>query len=171
MDINFEFFSIEPSAIIGVLCNTLILFLIFKKFLFGPVNKIIEERKAQVSKTYDEADRALKKAKDMESEYAQKLEGAKEESAEMVKAASKRAQLRSDEIIAEARNEAAGIVTKANADIERERKRAVNKIKDQISDMAVDIAGKVIGREVSTDEEQDRLIDEFIGELDDDGDK
>ena len=32
-------------------------------------------------------------------------------------------------------------------------------------------AGKVIGREVSTDEEQDRLIDEFIGELDDDGDK
>ena len=75
MDINFEFFSIEPSTIIGVLCNTLILFLIFKKFLFGPVNKIIEERKAQVSKTYDEADRALKKAKDMESEYAQKLEG------------------------------------------------------------------------------------------------
>lgn len=61
MDINFEFFSIEPSTIIGVLCNTLILFLIFKKFLFGPVNKIIEERKAQVSKTYDEADRALKK--------------------------------------------------------------------------------------------------------------
>ena len=171
MDINFEFFSIEPSTIIGVLCKTLILFLIFKKFLFGPVNKIIEERKAQVSKTYDEADRALKKAKDMESEYAQKLEGAKEESTEMVKAASKRAQLRSDEIIAEARNEAAGIVTKANADIERERKRAVNKIKDQISDMAVDIAGKVIGREVSTDEEQDRLIDEFIGELDDDGDK
>ena len=113
MDINFEFFSIEPSTIIGVLCNTLILFLIFKKFLFGPVNKIIEERKAQVSKTYDEADRALKKAKDMESEYAQKLEGAKEESTEMVKAASKRAQLRSDEIIAEARNEAAGIVTKA----------------------------------------------------------
>ena len=166
MDINFEFFSIEPSTIIGVLCNTLILFLIFKKFLFGPVNKIIEERKAQVSKTYDEADQALKKAKDMESEYAQKLEGAKEESTEMVKA-----QLRSDEIIAEARNEAAGIVTKANADIERERKRAVNKIKDQISDMAVDIAGKVIGREVSTDEEQDRLIDEFIGELDDDGDK
>ena len=69
MDINFEFFSIEPSTIIGVLCNTLILFLIFKKFLFGPVNKIIEERKAQVSKTYDEADQALKKAKDMESEY------------------------------------------------------------------------------------------------------
>ena len=115
--------------------------------------------------------RLLKKQRTWKANMLRSWRAQKEESAEMVKAASKRAQLRSDEIIAEARNEAAGIVTKANADIERERKRAVNKIKDQISDMAVDIAGKVIGREVSTDEEQDRLIDEFIGELDDDGDK
>ena len=61
MDINFEFFSIEPSTIIGVLCNTLILFLIFKKFLFGPVNKIIEERKAQVSRPMTRLTGLLKK--------------------------------------------------------------------------------------------------------------
>ena len=61
--VNFEFFSIEPATIIGVLCNTLILFLLFKKFLFGPVNKIIDERKAQVSKTYEDADAALESAK------------------------------------------------------------------------------------------------------------
>lgn len=162
-NVEFNFFSIEPSTIIGVLCNTLILFLLFKKFLFAPVNKIIDERKAQVSKTYEDADAALEKAKNMENEYTEKLASAKEESAEMIKAASKKAQQRSDEIIAEAKNEAAGIVTKANADIERERKRAVNQIKDEISDIAVNIAGKVIGREVSADDEQDRLIDEFIG--------
>lgn len=171
MQWNFEFFSIEPSTIIGVLCNTLILFLLFKKFLFAPVNKIIEERKAQVSKTYEDANSALEKAKNMEDEYAKKLEGAKEESAEMIKAASKKAQLRSDEIIAEAKNEAAGIVTKANADIERERKRAVNQIKDEISDIAASIAGRIIGREVSSDEEQDRLIDEFIGGIGSDSGK
>ena len=162
MHVTFDFFSIEPSTIVGVLCNTLILFLIVKKFLFAPVNKIIEERKNQVTKTYDEADAALENAKQMETEYTGKLAAAKEESAEIIKNASKKAQQRSDEIIAEAKNEAAGIVTKANADIERERKRAVNQIKDEISGIAVSIAGKVIGREVS-DEEQDRLIDEFIG--------
>ena len=143
-------------------------------FFKSPVSLVIGLGDLSLSFLYDLVNRAEKKLfenQKQDKSIAQKLEGAKEESAEMVKAASKRAQLRSDEIIAEARNEAAGIVTKANADIERERKRAVNKIKDQISDMAVDIAGKVIGREVSTDEEQDRLIDEFIGELDDDGDK
>ena len=168
MHVNFDFFSIEPTTIVGVLCNTLILFLLFKKFLFAPVNKIIDERKAQVSKTYEEADAALNNAKNMETEYTEKLAAAKEESAEIVKAASKKAQLRSDEIIAAARNEAAGIVTKANADIEKERKRAVNQIKDEISDIAVSIAGKVIGKEISPDEEQDRLIDEFIGGIGDD---
>lgn len=167
MNVNFEFFSIEPSTIIGVLCNTLILFLLFKKFLFAPVNKVIEERKAQVSKTYEEADAALEKAKNMESEYTEKLAAAKEESAEIVKNASKKAQVRSDEIIAAAKNEAAAIVVKANNDIERERKRAVNQIKDEISDIAVSIAGKVIGKEVAPDSEQERLIDEFIGGLGD----
>lgn len=163
MNVNFEFFSIEPSTIIGVLLNTLILFLIFKHFLFAPVNKIIDERKAQVSKTYEDANSALEKAKNMESEYTERLAKAKEESAELVKTASKKAQLRSEEIISGAKTEAAGIISKANADIERERKRAMGSIKDEISDIAVNIAGKIIGKEVSSDEEQDRLIDEFIG--------
>ncbi len=165
MSLNFEFFSIEPSTIIGVLCNTLILFLLFKKFLFAPVNKILDERKAQVSKTYEDADAAFEKAKSMEAEYTEKLAAAKEESAEIIKAASKKAQSRSDEIISAAKDEASAIVTKANADIEKERKRAVNQIKDEISDIAVTIAGKVIGKEVASDDEQDRLIDEFIGSI------
>ena len=168
MHLNFDFFSIEPSTIIGVLLNTLILFLLFKHFLFAPVNKIIEERRSQVSKTYEDADEALKNAKNMENEYTETLALAKDESAEIVKAASKKAQQRSDEIIAKAKDEAQGIVTKANADIERERKRAVNQIKDEISDIAVNIAGKVIGKEVASDEEQERLIDEFIGGIGED---
>lgn len=165
MNLNFEFFSIEPSTVIGVLINTLIQFLLFKHFLFAPVNKIIEERKAQVSKTYEDADAALENAKNMENEYTEKLTAAKEESAEIIKSASKKAQARSEEIIAEAKTEAEGIVTKASADIERERKRAVSSIRSEISDIAVTIAGKVIGREVASDKEQNRLIDEFIGEL------
>lgn len=163
--INFEFFSIEPSTIVGVLCNTLILFLLFKKFLFAPVNKIIDERKAQVSKTYEDADAALESAKSKENEYAEKLAAAKEESAEIIRNASKKAQDRSDEIIAAAKKEAGSIMDKASADIEKERKRAVNQIKDEISDIAVSIAGKVIDKEISSDAEQDRLIDEFIGAI------
>ena len=164
MDVNFQFFSIEPTTIIGVLLNTFILLLVVKKFLFEPVNKILEERKSQVSNTYEEANAALENAHTLENEYTDKLSAAKEESAEMLRNAAQRAQTRSEEIISAAKNEAEGIMTRANADIERERQRAISSVKDDISDIAVDIAEKVIGREVSH-EDQDRLIDEFISEI------
>ena len=164
MDVNFQFFSIEPTTIIGVLLNTFILLLVVKKFLFEPVNKILEERKSQVSKTYEEANAALENAHTLENEYTDKLSAAKEESAEMLRNAAQRAQTRSEEIISAAKNEAEGIMTRANADIERERQRAISSVKDDISDIAVDIAEKAIGREVSH-EDQDRLIDEFISEI------
>ena len=66
-----------------------------------------------------------------------------------------------------AKNEAAGIISKANEDIEREKKRAVNQIKDEISEIAIAVAEKVVEKEITT-KDNDRLIEEFIenvGEL------
>lgn len=169
MDYHFEFLTIDPVTCIGVLCNTLILFLVFRHFLFGRVKKVMEQRNAEISKTYDDADSALKSAKDKEAEYTARLASAKEESAEIVRNATIRAQQHSDEIIGEAREEAQSIVTRANADIEKERKCAVNSIKNDISDIAVSIAEKIVSRNIESDEEQDRLIDEFISGLGDEG--
>ncbi len=167
MHANFDFITIDPVTVIGVLCNTLILFFVFKKFLFGRVKAVMEQRNQQISKTYEDADAALKNAKDMEAEYSEKLAAAGQESAEIVRNASVKAQKRSDEIIGEARTEAQSIIAKANADIEKEKKRAVNQIKDELSDIAVSIAEKVVSRNIESDAEQDRLIDEFISGIGD----
>lgn len=161
MTTNLEFFSIDLTSIIGTLLNTLILFLVIKHFLFDKVNAILEARKNEVEKTYEDADEALKNAKELETEYTEKLAGAKEESAEIIRNATKKAQLRSDEIIGEAKNEAHGIMTKANADIEKEKKRAVNQIKDEISDIAVSIAEKVVSKEIDP-KTHEELIESFI---------
>lgn len=165
MNVNFDFFSIEPTTIIGTIVNTLLLLLVVKKFLFEPVNKILDERKAQVSKTYDEADAALANAHALEAEYETKMSAAKEESAELIRSAAKRAQDRSDEMIAEAKAEAQNIMDRAHADIERERGKAIASVRDEISDIAVSIAEKVVGKSVSVDYEQERLIDDFINSI------
>ncbi|MBQ8569030.1 MAG: F0F1 ATP synthase subunit B [Oscillospiraceae bacterium] len=166
-NINFEFLSIDPVTIIGVLCNTMILFLVFKFVLFKRVKAVVEKRREEISKTYKEADAALESAKMKEDEYTEKLSSAKEESAEIVKNATVRATQRSDEIIAAAKTEAMNITAKANADIEAEKKRAVNQIKDEISGIAVSIAETVVSRQIDNDADQDRLIDEFIAGIGD----
>ena len=158
------FLTSDRVTMIATLINTLILFLVLKHFLFKPVNKILDERKQNVEETYRQADEQLSEAARLESEYTEKLANAKEESAEIVKNATKRAQTRSDEIIAEAKKEASSLMVKANADIEKEKKRAVNQIKDEISDIALAVAEKVVEKEIDP-KDHERLIESFISEL------
>jgi F-type H+-transporting ATPase subunit b len=156
-----EFFSIDLTSIIGTLINTLLLFLVLKHFLFDKVNAVLESRKNEVAQTYEDADTALKNAKELETEYTEKLAGAKEESAEIIRNATRKAQVSSDKIIGDAKNEAHGIIVKANSDIEKEKKRAVNQIKDEISDIAVSIAEKVVSKEIDA-KTHEQLIESFI---------
>lgn len=166
MHFYLDFFSIELTNIVGTILNALILFLVIKHFLFDKVNAVLDSRKNEVENTYKEADAALVNAKQLETEYTDKLSAAKEESAEIVKNATKKAQLRSDEIIAEARGEARCILDKAEADIEKEKKRAVNQIKDEISDIAMSIASGVISKELDA-KTHEQLIESFINEIGD----
>ncbi len=156
-----DFLSIDLHTIIPNWINLLILFLVFKHFLFKPVNKILESRKQEVANTYKEADEAKENAKALETEYSEKLANAKEESAEIVKAATRKAQLRSDEIIADAKAEAKAVVDNAHDQIEREKKIAVNQIKDEITDIALSAASAVVEKEINR-QDNERLIESFI---------
>ena len=159
-----DFLTIEPGTIIFTLINLLILFLFLRHFLFGKVNAVLESRQEEVQKAFDDAEKATAVAKQLEEEYNQKMLKAKEESAEIIKNATKKAQLRSDEIIVDAKNEAGSIVNKANSDIEREKKRAINQMKDEISDMAFMIASKVVEKEID-EKDNEKLIEEFINNV------
>lgn len=156
-----DFLSIDVGSLIFTIINTLILFFIIKHFLFGRVNKILEERSNDISSTYKKADETMENAKKLEADYTELMAEAKEKSAEIVKSASQKALKRSDEIIAQAKDEAANITKKANEDIEREKKRARSQLKNEISEIAVQIAGKVVEKEISVSD-QERLINEFI---------
>lgn len=156
-----DFLSIDPTTIILVLANTLILFLVLKHFLFNKVNQVIDDRKAEVENTFKRADEAEEKAKQLEMEYNEKIMSAKDESAEIVRNATKKAQSRSDEIISDAKAEAKAIVANATAEIEREKKIAVNQIKDEIAEIAFSAAEAVIEKELDVNDNE-KLIESFI---------
>lgn len=156
-----EFMSIDLTTIIATLLNTLILFLVLKHFLFDKVNKVIDERQKEIQQSYDRAEEAEKNAQQLEADYNAKIGQAKEESAEIIRDATKKAQVRADEIIDEARVEARGIRTNAENEIEREKKIAVNAIKDEISQIAFSAAAAVVEKDL-TSEDNEKLIEKFI---------
>ena len=159
-----EFIGVNFWTALFILLNTLTIFFVGRKFLFGPVMEIIRERQQEIDTMYENADKARTDAKALQAEYAQKLSVAAQTSERMVKEAAARGQAREEEIIRQANREADAIREKAAADIAREKKKAVNDAKDEISVIALSIAGKVVGRSLN-DADQTALVDNFIDEL------
>ena len=161
-----SFIGVNFWTALFVLLNTLAIYFVGKKFLFGPVMKIIADRQAEIDGMYSDAGKAKEDALAMRDEYQQKLSAAQQTSERLVKEAVARGQSREEEIIRQANAEAAAIMDKAVADIAQEKKKAINDAKNEISGLAMAIAGKVVERELNTADQAD-LIDRFIEELGD----
>ncbi len=146
------------------LLNFLVVLFVGKRFLWGPVMKIITERQQEIDDMYTEAGQAKEQAKLLREEYEEKLSVAAETSDRLVKEAVARGQNREEEIIRQANAEADAIRQKANADIAQEKKKAINEAKDEISVIAMAVASKVVGRELNA-QDQAVLVDSFIDEL------
>ena len=143
MELYQALITLDGWTFLAQICNLMIQLVIFKKFLLKPIKQVIADRKAKA---------------DSEIADAQKL---RTEANQIVTAAQKTATARSEEIVGEARAQAAALKQKAEADIAQERKKAVNEVKDEIGGIAMEIASKVVEREISEKDHKD-LIDEFI---------
>lgn len=153
--------TIIPWTLIAQICNLFIQMLLIKKFLFKPVREMLEKRKAKADAAISDATKAKEEAESMKAEYEQNMQEARDKANEILTTAQKTATLKSEEILREASSQAVAMKAKAEKDIEQEKRKAVNEIKDEIGSMAVDIAGKVIEREIS-EKDHEKLIDEFI---------
>jgi len=154
-------FDINPDTIVFTLINTLILMAAYYFFLHKPVMKMFDKRKDAINAELDEASLAKGKAEATEKKYLELLAHSKAEADRILSAANAKAREREEEIVKTAENSAAQIRQKAQADIERERKRAVNEIKDQISGLVIMAASAVAEKEIN---EQDNaaLIESFL---------
>lgn len=158
---SLDIISVNIWQILISLANLLILLLILKKFLFKPVTQVMQARQEQVDKIYDDARQDRSAAADMKQEYEQRLADAREEADGLVRNAVATAQRRGDAIVAEANSQASHIKQKAEEEIALEKKQMLINVRSEISDMAVSIASKVVEREIQK-EDHEGFVDEFI---------
>ena len=153
--------SVNLWQILISLANLLIIFWVFKRFLFKPVQKMMNARQEQVDKIYSDAEQDRNDAVSMKQEYEARLATAREEADGLVRNAVQTAQRRSDAIVAEANSQASHLKQKAEEEIARDKKLMLLDVKSEISDIAVSIASKVVEREIKKDDHE-RFVEEFI---------
>ena len=124
--------------------NLLVLYFFMRKFLFGRVNKILEERKALIEKQFADA----KTAQDGEEIIARAKAEAKEQSEKLLAA--------TDAELEQKRR-------RAEETMAVERANALRDMKSEIATLVIDAAAKAVGDRNT--EQQDRMLyDKFIAE-------
>lgn len=158
--------AVNPVTLIAQICNLFIQLLVFKKFFWNKIIAILDQRRQAADQEISDAKAAHAEADAIKATYEQNMKQAQEKADGILANAQKTATLRSEEIISQAQAAAAQIKSKASADIEMEKKKAINDAKNEISGLAMAIAGKVVERELNT-ADQASMIDRFIDELGD----
>ena len=158
------FVGVNFFTMIFAWVNLIILYVFLKKLLFNPVKSMIDSRQKEIDDMYSDAESNRSDAEAMKTEYEGKLAKADAESEQILKDAVRRAQLREEEILKDADLKAARTLERAEEQIEKEKKQAINDVKNEISSIAVDIAAAVIERDVNA-KDHEALIDEFISKI------
>jgi F-type H+-transporting ATPase subunit b len=161
--------SVNIWQILISLVNLLLLFLLIKKFLYKPVKNVLKKREDEIEAQYTLAADAQKKASENEREWNEKLSLANEKADEIIQNASDSAKYRGEKIIAEARDKAQDIISRAENEAELERKKASDDIRRQIVEVSGALTEKMLEREVNTDDHR-ALIDSFIEDIGDEND-
>ena len=158
--------TVNPVTLIAQICNLFIQLLIVKIFFLDKIKAILDQRREAADKQITEAETAKSEALAIKKTYEQNMLEAKAKADDLLLTAQRTANSRSEEIISQAQQQADQIKSKAAADIELEKKKAINEAKNEISDLAMAIAGKVVARELNAGDQAD-MIDRFIDELGD----
>ena len=154
-------FQINLFQVVIAAANFVIFLVLMWQFAFKPVAAMLADRRERIEQGLKDAEQARKDRESAEQERLAALTEARRESNEILARAQKVAQETRDADIAATREELERMRTRATADIEAEKQRALADLRAEVADLALAAAGKVVG-ETMTDARQRRLVEEFL---------
>ena len=161
-DLDWQLLADSTLMIIAIF----VLFLIMSYFLFNPARKMLNGRREKIQKELSTAKTAMENAQGLKKEYEEKLKNADKEAENILSEARRKALANENQIVAQAKEEAARILERAHVEAELEKQKMSDDIKREIIFVASLMAGKVVAASVDTSL-QNQLIDETLKEMGD----
>lgn len=149
------------TNLIWIVVNLIIFFILIRKFLFKPVLNIIEKRKQMIEEQFAKAETQNQQALELKAKYEASLEGAKEESVQLIEDARQRGEAEYKQIVQQAEVRADQLMKNADANLKREREKALQDVQDEIGSLAMAAAMKIIGN-ASTQMTDEEFYNEFL---------
>ncbi len=150
-----DMLNIDINIVWSIL-NVLIVFGILYRFLFKPVNRILDARKAEIAGKYAEADAMKKDAQDMKEKCQAVMANIDEEKRKAMNESRVKASEEYDRIVETAKIKADAVLSEAKDKAKREQERHLQQAQGQIADMVLEATAKLVASQ--NGEEQDREL-------------
>ena len=156
------------STIIGdfilIAGSFLLLIFLVKKYAWGNITSVLDERAEKISSDIDGAEEARKKAEELASKREAELAASRTEAKTIIENAKETAEKSKADILAEAKLEAGRLKEKANQEIAQNKAEALQSVKGDVADLTISLAEKIISQNLDSQAHK-ALIDQYIDQL------
>ena len=156
--------GIQPSSIVAQIVNFAILAFLLQRFLYKPVLKMLDARKAKIKESLDLAEKTQKQHANWEVEHKKLISKSKTEAQAILSDAKKQAtQIRAEQV-EKAKEDISKEKNKMLSEVENTLSKEREKIKSQSLELASTLAKKAISSALDV-KHQDALISASLSEL------
>ena len=158
--------KLNLGDIIVTITLFLILLALLKKFAWGPLMGVMDQRAEMIANEIEQAEKSRIESKEMLEEQRALLKEAQTNAQAIVESAREQGENQREEIVKAARNEVARMKEAAQLEIASEREKAIQAVREEFVSLSVLAASKVLGKQVS-EEDNRALIEETIAKAGD----
>jgi F-type H+-transporting ATPase subunit b len=157
--------QVTPGLMIWTIVAFLITFWVLKRWAFGPIQKILDERREQIRRSIEEADHAREEARNLLEEHRRLMHEARGEAEQIIAEARKTREAMETRMREETEADRQRRLEETRREIAAETARALEQIRSEVADLTLEATSIVVGRKLDADRDRE-LISEAIGSLD-----
>ena len=157
--------QVIPGLMIWTLVAFAITLWVLKRYAFGPVQKLIDDRRDRIRQSIEEADRAREEARRLLEEHRALIGQAKGQAEEILAEARKVADAQRERLRGELEEDRQRRLDETQRQIEQATAQALGEIRREVASLSL-LAAEKITRKTLTDADQQRLVDEALSEID-----
>jgi F-type H+-transporting ATPase subunit b len=157
--------QVTPGLMIWTIVCFLIALFVLKRYAFGPIQNLVDERQQRIRRALEEADEARDEARELLEEHRKLIGQARSEAEEILSDARQVGKAMQQRVKEETEVDRQRRLEETKRQIEAETRRALEAIRSEVAELSL-VAAEKVARKSLDDKDQRRLIDEAIGELD-----
>jgi F-type H+-transporting ATPase subunit b len=157
--------SVTPGLMIWTIVCFLITLFVLKRYAFGPIQTMIDQRRERIRQSIDEAEHAREEARKLLEEHRSLIGEARRDAEEILAEARRVADAQRDRVKEETEADRQRRLEDTRRQIEAETQRALGQIRAEVAELTLVATAKVTGK-VLDDADHRRLIEEAVATLD-----